>query len=318
MDKMMQLQDQVTTCCCENMKTFVTTRGEIVCSNCGTCFGSEMVSVEKRAYTPEEMNERRSHEILFTCSGPRTGFSRRYDAKGRKMSGKKIQLFNRMYCLHRGMHGKYERNYHVANPIMKRKASKASVPLDIVRTAWIIYKKAVKMKITAGRSIQAAVTASLYIASRVQGMMRQLDDFIDNDNERKMAFRTLKLITCDVLPNLGIRYKVASPFEMIFSVGNKMGIPTIVQVSARDMVERAVYSGMNVHGKDPRGIAGGALYLASKKHGIKKTQMNIADACNVTGVTLRTRMTEIQSYNDEWTGSMDAFHRREIGGITCN
>ena len=42
-------------------------------------------------------------------------------------------------------------------------------------------------------------------------------------------------------------------------------------------------------GKDPMGLAAAALYLACVKNGEDKTQRDIAEAANVTEVTIRNR-----------------------------
>jgi transcription initiation factor TFIIB len=47
-------------------------------------------------------------------------------------------------------------------------------------------------------------------------------------------------------------------------------------------------------GKDPMGLAASVLYLASLKNGESITQMNIADAADVTEVTLRNGIKDLR------------------------
>ena len=47
-------------------------------------------------------------------------------------------------------------------------------------------------------------------------------------------------------------------------------------------------------GKDPKGIVGGAIYLASKIKNENFTQKQIADLIGVTEVTLRSRYKELK------------------------
>jgi len=46
-------------------------------------------------------------------------------------------------------------------------------------------------------------------------------------------------------------------------------------------------------GKDPKGFASGFIYLYVKRYAEKKTQKEVAEICNITEVTLRTRKKEI-------------------------
>ncbi len=47
-------------------------------------------------------------------------------------------------------------------------------------------------------------------------------------------------------------------------------------------------------GKDPRGMAAAALYLACKINDVKATQKDIAYAAGTTEVTLRNRLRDLE------------------------
>ena len=47
-------------------------------------------------------------------------------------------------------------------------------------------------------------------------------------------------------------------------------------------------------GKDPRGIAAAALYMACKANDEKRTQKGIAEAAGSTEVTLRNRLKDLE------------------------
>ena len=51
-------------------------------------------------------------------------------------------------------------------------------------------------------------------------------------------------------------------------------------------------------GKDPRGIAAAALYLACKIRDERCTQKDIAEAAGITEVTLRNRLKDLEKVID--------------------
>ncbi|MEJ2277694.1 MAG: hypothetical protein P8Y70_08095 [Candidatus Lokiarchaeota archaeon] len=62
------------------------------------------------------------------------------------------------------------------------------------------------------------------------------------------------------------------------------------------LINNATDNGFNSAGKDPKGIAAAAIYIGSKICNENRTQKEISKLANVTEVTLRMRVKDLQRY----------------------
>jgi transcription initiation factor TFIIB len=284
--------------CCDESDVFLTITGEFVCRACGTCAGSELVGHERRAYTSEERKDRRRTEPRWRKVGARTIIPKTsLDSNGHSLSAKKRSIFSRLSRIHKSLITSEERNYWDARPKLSRMASRVGVPDHVQQTAWKIYVEAVAQRFTMGRSIEAFVSMSLYAAIRIHNFPRVLDDiFSEIKIPSKGARRALALIVGKVLPVLGFKYKPINPRLFVYRYGNEMGLSISLQRDAANLLSNAVNDGMNVDGKDPKGIVAAVLYFSSLKGKERRTQTVVAGTCRVTEVTLRTRVKQLKEW----------------------
>lgn len=265
----------------------------------------EMVSVNRSAYTADEVAKRRTHEVITRPFGSRTVFNSRSDWRRSGLTAEKVASFYRLARINSSCIDGKERNYQEAMPYMKMLCDRLSVPGFVESIAWKIYAVNQEMRLITGRSIRAAVAASIYIACRVENVIRGMDDFRSGDFTNKDFKRALLESARKVLPALGLKYKPLEPRDFVLYFGNTMHVKEIVKIKAIKIIKDAVKNGFNVMGKDPKGVASGALYLAPKMlrkemeweetFGIYEcTQTEVAKACNVTEVTLRNRAKELK------------------------
>ena len=80
----------------------------------------------------------------------------------------------------------------------------------------------------------------------------------------------------------------------MFRFGNDLNISVTVQQKAADLLKTALKHGLKKMGKDPKGLAAAALYIAAKPTAERKTQTEISEIARVTEVTLRTRAKQIK------------------------
>ncbi len=280
--------------CCDN-PDIRTVDGEIVCTNCGMVFGRNVVSHQKRAYTPQEVRERRRTEPTWRTYGARTTIPSA--KKEDKMSADQKVLFRRLSKIQNSLVSSIERNFWEARPKLKMAASSLNIPFHIEQTAWKIYTEAVKMKMTVGRTIKGFIAASLYAAIRVHEQPFILEEVCEALGVSKhKVINSLGLLINEVLPKLGLKYHSISPQKLIFRFGSDFDLPVKQQQKANNLLTNALESGLRTTGKDPRGFAVASLYLASLRTPYQRTQTEFASLAGITEVTLRSRIKDIKSY----------------------
>ncbi len=270
--------------------------GMRVCHNCGMVLGRSFVATEKRAYTAAEVKNRKRTEPRWRNFGPRTIIGTNTpDAKGVSLQGKKQAMFNRLSKIQGSLVNSLERNFWEARPKINQLAQKLNIPDHILETAWKIYSEVAKQKLTMGRSIDAFVTASLYAAIRIHNFPRLLEEVVDVALlPLRSVHRSLGLVVRNVLPVLKLRYKPISPGPLVFRFGNDLNLSVQVQQKAANILKVALKHGLKKMGKDPKGLAAAALYIAAKPTTERKTQTEISEIARVTEVTLRTRAKQIK------------------------
>ena len=190
-----------------------------------------------------------------------------------------------------------ERNLWEAKPKMKLIVSKLNISEFVYKTAWRIYITVAKKKLTMGRSIDGFVAASLYTAIRIYEIPRLLDEIVDAALiSRRSVIHSIGILINEVLPKLNLKYKPITPEQLIFKFGNELKIPIEIQKKALNLFKNSSMKGLSKNGKDPKGFAASAIYMAAKPTDHRKTQSEISETAKITEVTLRTRIKDIQAH----------------------
>ena len=291
----MNYKEQTEERCCENPCIDIR-RGNNVCLNCGLVFDIHLVESERRAYGSEEIEKRKQTEPRWRDFGSRTVLSTsKMDYKGNYLNAEKKTLFLRLSKIQNSLISGVERNFWEAKPKMKQIVSKLNIPEYIHDIAWKIYTIVAKKKLTMGRSIDGFITASIYVAIRVHEFPKVLEEISDAAMiNRKIVIHALSLLVRGILPELNITYKPISPKQLIFKFGNELGLSMDIQKNALKFLSNSLKKGLTSIGKDPKGLAASAIYLAAKSTEEKKTQTELAEIAKITEVTLRTRIKEIR------------------------
>jgi len=283
--------------CCQS-PSIVAKEGNLVCIKCGIVVGKNLVNTEERAFSTDDINKRKRTEKIWREIGPRTYIGKeRKDSKGNVLDAEGKTLFNRLDKIQVSLIGSIERNLWEARPQLNMLCSKLNIPIHIKETSWNIYKECAKKKLTMGRSIIGFVAASLYAAIRIHELPRILDEVCDSELvSRRTVIQALGLIVKDILPMLGLKYRPITSNQLIYKFGNELSLPMSVQKSAANTLEIVAKKGLSGNGKDPRGFAASALYLAAKLSDHRMTQAEVASVAKITEVTLRSRSKEIRKY----------------------
>lgn len=271
--------------------------GYKVCLNCGLISDIHLVENERRAYGKEEIENRKQTEPRWREFGSRTVLPKdKIDYKGQYLSPENKTLFLRLSKIQNSLISSIERNFWEAKPKMKLIVSKLNIPEYIHETAWKIYSIIAKKKLTMGRSIEGFIAASIYVAIRVHEFPKTLEDVSETAMiARKTIIHSLSLIIREILPELNLTYKPISVKQLIFKFGNELDLSMEIQNKALNIISKSLEVGLSTNGKDPRGFAASAIYLAAKSSDQRLTQSEIAKAAKITEVTLRTRIKDLKS-----------------------
>lgn len=271
--------------CCGN-PTIVAYRGIYVCRNCAVVFGPEIVDAPQRAFTQEEILKKRIREPVYTTIGPRTIMNVKEENVKNKL------LYYRLAKINKSVSTTFERNLTVAQPKLLRLVSQLGIPPSILNIAIGIYKKAVTKHLTTGRSINNLVAASVFIACRIRGLPRTIEEIAEVANiPLKVLAKNYRLVMREL--KLNVKPLTAKYFINRFSTDLKLSMD--IQKRAQDLIT-VVEDSPDIVGKDPKGIAAAAIYVAIRDLGRKehRSQTQISDTAHISEVTLRNRVKNIK------------------------
>jgi transcription initiation factor TFIIB len=285
---------------CGKKGTFVRDEesGEMVCINCG------FVLREKEEETGPAFSSSDSGAPQITSGPPRsvaqpdmgltTVIGREgTDASGRGLTTKTKSTVERMRVLDRRSQPDQSayRSMSKAFDEIRTVAAKLSVGQGAIERAAYIYRKALEKRLTRGRSVTQLAAASLYAACRDLQIPRSLKDVAAAGNVSKKdlsrSYRT-------VVTELDIRMPVEDPIRSLPKIGSAIGASPRTMRRAQEILKMAEAEGVSA-GKDPMGLAGAALYIASHLEGEGKSQPRVAKAAEVTEVTVRNRYRALKS-----------------------
>ena len=158
---------------------------EIVCMDCGVVVQQKLTDrgPEWRAFDNEQRSKRTRVGAPLTYTIHDKGLSTTIDWHDRDVYGKslspgqKAQVYRlRKWQRRIRVSDATERNLAFALSEISKMSNNLNLPKNILETASVIYRKAVKEKLIRGRSIQGVTSAALYLACRQCGLPRTLDE----------------------------------------------------------------------------------------------------------------------------------------------
>jgi len=177
------------------------------------------------------------------------------------------------------------RNLSFAMAELDRLASTLKLPIAVKEDAAVLYRRALKLDLIRGRSIDAFIAASLYAACRMLGIPRPLKTVVD---ESKRTHKEVSMTYRMMLTKLDLKVPVDNPLMYVSGLAHKLGINRRTELKAVEILVEAKKKHA-LAGKDPRGVAAAALYLASELRGERVVQRKVSKAAETTEVTLRNR-----------------------------
>ena len=272
--------------------------GEEVCSDCGLVASEAIVNTgpEWRAFTNAEKNKRQrvgmARSYTLYDMGLSTSFSGNRDARGNRLD---IDTRNRMnklkkYDTRSKLDDTWGRNLSIAMAELDRLSTTLYIPKTVKEHAALIYRRALKADLIRGRSIDAFVAASLYAACRKQRVPRPLKEISKaSTREHSEVSRSYRLLHRE----LNLKMPIDDPMKFVSGIASKLNVRQDTQHKAVEILRKAKER-QGLSGKDPRGIAAAALYMACLENDEKRIQKDVAAAAGTTEVTLRNRLRGLE------------------------
>ena len=279
--------------------------GERVCASCGLVVTETVMDTgpEYRVFNLQENDRRRTgtgYSYSIYDKGLSTVIKGDKDASGKRLD---YETQRRMKRLQRQdnrskVNETHARNLSIAMAELDRLSSDLHLSQNVKENAALIYRKSLKLDLIRGRSIDAFVAASVYAACRILGVPRPLKEVSKASkrlhSEVAMTYRLLH-------KELKLKPPVDGPYKFIPSIAAKLEVSQQTEQEAIKILRKADKK-KELTGKDPRGLAAAALYMACQNTGEKRVQRVIAKAAGTTEVTLRNR----------YRGLKDALRRVDI------
>ncbi|MGQ9624595.1 MAG: transcription initiation factor IIB [Candidatus Bathycorpusculaceae bacterium] len=271
---------------------------EMVCMDCGYVIAAKIADrgPEWRAFDDEQRSKRTRVGAPLTFTIHDKGLSTMIDWHDRDIYGKslspgqKAQVYRlRKWQRRIRVSDATERNLAFALSEITKIANNLSLPKNILETASIIYRKAVKERLIRGRSIQGVTSAAIYLACRQCGVARTLEEIAQASNvSKKEVGRSYRFL----IKELNYSIPPLKPSQYITKFSNQLTMQGKVEEIAHKILTAAKELKLT-SGRGPTGIAAAASYIASVLTGERKTQREIAEIAQVTEVTIRNRYKEL-------------------------
>jgi transcription initiation factor TFIIB len=274
------------------------TTGEVFCSSCGFVIDDTMVnnspermfsdSTVSKSRTGDRTSLTRHDQGLSTIINPSNK-----DATGKPLSASMKSTVKQLRKLdNRSQTSKNtDKNLkHAMSELLKMK-EKLSLPDSVAEKAAYIYRKALEKKLVRGRSISSVIAASLYAACRELGIPRTLNEVSKSENIKKgdlsVCYRML-------LKELDMKMPIVNAVTCIAKIASNIGLSEKTKRYATKLLKLAEEKQI-LAGKDPTGMAASALYLASLNTGENVSQKQVAEAAQITEVTIRNRIKNLRN-----------------------
>ena len=134
------------------------------------------------------------------------------------------------------------------------------------------------------------IAAALYAACRDTETSRTLKDVAQVSNiKKKEISRCYRLIYRE----LDLKMPVVDSIQCIARISSRLEITEKIKRYAIKILKSSQEHQRSA-GKDPMGLAAAALYLSCITNGENKSQRDLAEAANVTSVTIRNRVKNLK------------------------
>jgi transcription initiation factor TFIIB len=281
--------------------------GEIVCEHCGAVIydKTEEKGPERRTFVTSTAGREGDYEsrtgMPFSLARSDMGLSTiigrtNKDGRGSKINSPMLSAIERLrtWDSRTQVYTSKDKNLTQAFAQLDTLKDKLWLPSAVIEKTAYIYRKAQENRLVLGRSISTVLVAAIYTACREMGIPRTLSDIATKSNvKRKSVAKCYR----QLLLGLDLKIPQVDPIKCITRIANKAEISEKTKNQAINLMNTVIEVEISA-GKDPMGLAATVIYASCAKTGEIKTQKELANAADITDVTLRTRLKDLKHHLD--------------------
>lgn len=276
---------------------------EFHCESCGLIVDEDTIDhgPEWRSFDREE-RERTGPARTVTRHdrGLSTEIGRNTDGRGNQLSSDKRRRLARQRQLHSRAQipSKRERNQVSGFCEIKRISAGLDLGDSITKQACSLFETAQSRNLLVGRSIEAGAAAAVFIACRMNESCRVGAIASYSSCSTETVWHTYRVFERELALPVPIQTAVDFVPEILRDLETREQVDPRIQTAAIDLAREAAAS-HEVNGK-PSGIAAACIYEVGQQQTrqVDWTQRAVADAANVSVVTLRGHWKDIQEVDD--------------------
>jgi transcription initiation factor TFIIB len=268
--------------------------GEVICSECGLMITEKIIDAGPEWTGYQGASRSRASQITSITRPERvtsTTFDEKKNGKGRYIQAEAQQKLKKLKRIdtQSKLNERNVRNLNQALTELDRLSANLHIPRIVKERAAVIYREALENDLIKGRSIDAFVAASLYAAVRLHEIPRRLSE-ISTSSTRDPSEITHSYAI--LLRELDLKMPIDDPIKYVSKISSEIGVTQKTYNSTVELLGEAAERKKMV-GKNPRGVAAAAVYLACKMNEERCTQKDVAEAAGTSEVTIRKRLKEL-------------------------
>ncbi len=263
--------------------------GENVCTECGVVYENLSDYAIRATFGKSSKTNMLQNFISST-----TIQNKNIDCNGAAIPVEQVYQLNRLRKMDKftGADGNFERNIKDASHMIGILRDRLSLTETIIDSAYNKYIKIVKAEMIKGRSIKAFVAASIYSACKDANVPRTLKEISDVINANSTLTRKCYTLLIEKL-EIDNSSSVVESNVYLARAANKSGLSNKTLLKSIEIWSK-IKDNPEIAGKKPTALSMAILYYASTLTGERITKTKMADACNMSKVTLNKRVEEIE------------------------
>ncbi len=272
----------------------------MICGTCGAVIneGKDLVldtDLSRSSLTLDRFGNRTRDSVYAPLTYPDMGLSTSISNSNTDANGVVLDPRNR-YSLYRLR----KQNKYASNRARQRNLTSALFHLNSMKDKLHLtdaavqrsahnYRKVLELDMAKGRSIKALIVASTYAACRELNAPKTIQEIAQTINaDALLATRCFRLLT----RKLKWTPPKIEADTYVNRLANIMGIKGKVFITAMEIMNIVKKSHIS-QGKNPRALAAAALYVACEVENVEVSQAKIANAGDVSIVSVRKRVADV-------------------------